>query len=112
MLSAIGLVGCAHVEPQPTDNVAQVARNVSKSLPEQSRLLMCSVASPKPCGAMPGPADRDVVRQYVRNNATLSCEIATRDDKTTAVETPACKCARFKSADDFEVSCASWAGVQ
>jgi hypothetical protein len=110
MGAALGWLGCAHVEP--TDNVAQVARNVSKGLPEQSRLLMCSVAPPKPCGGMPTAQDRDVVRAHVRDNATLSCEIAMRDDKGSAPSTPACRCAQAKSPDDFELSCASWAGVQ
>jgi hypothetical protein len=108
---AAGLMGCATVAP-PVDNVTPVVRNVSKGLAEQSRLLMCSFGSPKPCTAMPSQQDRDVVRAHVRDNATLTCEVATKDNKDTAATTPACKCAESKSSEEFETTCASWAGVQ
>lgn len=104
------MIGCATVAP--VDHVGKVARNVAKGLPEQSRLLMCLVAAPKECAGMPGPSDRDVVRAHVRDNATLSCEIATRDDSSTAPTNAACQCAKAASPDEFETSCASWAGVK
>jgi hypothetical protein len=110
-LIAIGLIGCAGATPQ-VDNVGKVARNVAKGLPEQSRLLMCLVAPDKPCNGMPGPSDRDVVRAHVRDNATLSCEIVTRDDSASASTSAACQCARATSPEDFETSCSSWAGVK
>ena len=110
VLITMCLIGCATVAP--VDNVGQVARNVSKGLPEQSRLLMCLVAAQKPCTGIPGPSDRDVVRAHVRDNATLSCEIATRDDNANAPTSAACQCAKATSPELFETSCASWAGVK
>jgi hypothetical protein len=111
VLVAICMIGCAGASPQ-VDNVGKVARNVSKGLPEQSRLLMCLVGSQKTCSGMPGASDRDVVRAHVRDNATLSCEIATRDDAATAGASPACQCAKATSPEDFETSCGAWAGVK
>jgi hypothetical protein len=110
MVPIMMLIGCA--TGSTVDNVGKVARNVAKGLPEQSRLLMCTVAAPAPCTGMPGPSDRDVVRAHVRDNATLSCEIATRDDHATAPTSAACQCAKATSAEEFETSCASWAGVK
>lgn len=111
VLVTMGLIGCATGQP-PVDTLGQSARNVSKGLAEQSRLLMCLVAAPKSCAGMPGPSDRDVVRSHVRDNATLSCDIATHDDKATAPTSPACQCAQATSPDQFETACAAWAGVQ
>jgi hypothetical protein len=111
VLIAIGWMGCGATTPS-VDNVGKVARNVAKGLPEQSRLLMCLVAPQKPCTGMPGPSDRDVVRAHVRDNATLSCEIATHDDHATAPTSTACQCAKARSQDDFEASCSNWAGVK
>jgi hypothetical protein len=112
MLTMAAVAGCAAQAGPATDNVSTVARNLSKGLPEQSRLLMCLVASPRQCQGMPGPSDRDVVRAHVRDNATLTCEIAQRDNQATAAASPACQCAQAKTPDQFELACASWAGVQ
>lgn len=110
MLTTIAWAGCA--AGPATDKVSVAAVNTAKGLPEQSRLIMCLVAPTRPCQGLPGPTDRDVVRAHVRDNATLACEIATRDNQATAPQSTACQCAQAKTPDQFEAACAAWAGVQ
>jgi hypothetical protein len=106
-LAVAWLAGC----PAP-DYLDKSARGVSAGLPEQSRLLMCLVASPIQCQGMPGPTDRSVIRSHVRDNATLSCTIATHDSADSAPSTSACKCANTKDDTTFETDCGAWAGVK
>jgi hypothetical protein len=101
------LAGCAS-----PSFLEKSARGVANGLPEQSRLLMCTVASTTQCQGMPGSSDRAVIRSHVRDNASLACVIATHDSADSAPSTGACKCANSKDDATFETDCGSWAGVK
>jgi hypothetical protein len=106
----VGLAGCP--ASNQVNNVEKAARNLARGLPEQSRLLMCTVASPTQCQGMPVQGDRDVIRAGIRDNATLACEIATHDRSDAAATAPECKCSSAKSNEEFEAACGAWAGVK
>jgi len=109
---ALGIAGSLGLGCSHPDYLEKSARGVAAGLPEQSRLLMCLVASPVNCVGMPGPADRAVVRSHVRDNASLACTIATHDDATSGPTSAPCKCATSSTDQAFEELCAGWAGVK